>query len=290
MSIDVCITQKGLFKKGIPLEMLLGDELSYGNFDGLCLECGKLGETEFLAYHPGHIGRGFSVEWNVNETKAINLRLLTPTSKEELRDFYQCVARISSYWKCSIEVDGEPTTQKEFLSRFEEMADFNLRTLREMCQRILSGESSNLTLYSAMFPLVIGKKEAERFADSMSLDDFRDYMHEKQSIDAYYARPKFYRDDQGFLGVCCLSENVRTILPTVPRVPFGMQNPDTEKALEVGRWEAYLYSGSRNKGLGTLPYEELLSRLPADKVSEFDEEHILVENLSPEIFDGLLSE
>lgn len=31
----------------------------------------------------------------------------------------------------------------------------------EMCRRILSGESSNLSLYSVMFPLVLGKKEAE---------------------------------------------------------------------------------------------------------------------------------
>ena len=61
MSLDVCITQKGLFKKGIPLEVILGNELSYGNFDGLCLECGQLGETEFLAYHPAHIGRGLDV-------------------------------------------------------------------------------------------------------------------------------------------------------------------------------------------------------------------------------------
>ena len=102
----------------------------------------------------------------------MTLRLLTPTSKEELRDFYQCVARISSYWKCSMEVDGAPTTQKAFLSNFEDMADFNLRALKEMCRQILSGESSNLSLYAVMFPLVLGKKEAERFAESSDLDDF----------------------------------------------------------------------------------------------------------------------
>ena len=288
MSLDVCITQKGLFKKGIPLEVILGNELSYGNFDGLCLECGQLGETEFLAYHPAHIGRGFSIQWNVNETKSVTLRLLTPTSKEELRDFYQCVARISSYWKCSMEVDGAPTTQKAFLSNFEDMADFNLRALKEMCRRILSGESSNLSLYAVMFPLVFGKKEAERFVESSDLDDFRDYMHEKQSIDAYYARPQFYRDGQGYFGALCLSEDVRTILPSIPRVPFGIQDPDTGKALEVGRWEAYLYSGSQNKGLGTMPYEELLKRLPQDKVSEFDAEHILIENLKPDEFEKLI--
>lgn len=288
MSIDVCITQKSLFKKRIPLEMILGNELSYGSFDGICLEYGKLGETEFLAYHPQHIGRGFSVQWNANETKSVTLRLLTPTSREELNDFYQCIARISSYWKCEMKVDGSPTMQKEFLSNFENMVDFNLRVLKEMCRRILSGESSNLTLYSVMFPLVIGKKEAERFVKSVDLNDFRDYMHEKQRIDAYYARPRFYRDAEEYFGVLCLSEDVRTILPSIPRVPFGIQDPDTGKALEVKRWEAYLYSGSRNKGLGTMPYNELLSRLPQDQVSEFDEEHILVENLKPGVFEKLI--
>ncbi len=87
----------------------------------------------------------------------------------------------------------------------------------------------------------------------------------------------------------CLSKDVRTILPSIPRVPFGIQDPDTGKTLEVGRWEAYLYSGSQNKSLGTMPYEELLKRLPQDKVSEFDAEHILVENLKPGEFEKLVS-
>lgn len=35
MSIDVCIKQKGLFKKTIPLDVIVGDELAFGINDGM---------------------------------------------------------------------------------------------------------------------------------------------------------------------------------------------------------------------------------------------------------------
>ena len=57
MSIDVILTQKGLFKKPMPLEVILGKELAYGKMEGFRLIRGQLGETEFLAYHPEHIAR-----------------------------------------------------------------------------------------------------------------------------------------------------------------------------------------------------------------------------------------
>lgn len=68
MSIDIAVRQKGLFKKAMPLKVILGDELAYGAFEGVSLTPGKLDEDEFVAYHPQHIARGFSVGWSVNKS------------------------------------------------------------------------------------------------------------------------------------------------------------------------------------------------------------------------------
>ena len=106
MSIDVILTQKGLFKKPMPLEVILGKELAYGKMEGFRLIRGQLGETEFLAYHPEHIARGFSVIWSPEEKERIQLRALTPSTEAELRDFYDAVDRMVSYWNGRLEVDG----------------------------------------------------------------------------------------------------------------------------------------------------------------------------------------
>ena len=83
MSIDITIRQTGLFKKTMPLEVILGSKLKYGIFDDRDrLVPDTLGEKQFLAYLPDCIGRGISVIWNKNEKSIINLRLNNPCAPE----------------------------------------------------------------------------------------------------------------------------------------------------------------------------------------------------------------
>ena len=71
MSIDVLIKQRLFGNKTMPLEVILGEHLHYGHFVKDRLNVGELGETEFVAYNPKSIGRGFSAVWNPKEKKAI---------------------------------------------------------------------------------------------------------------------------------------------------------------------------------------------------------------------------
>ena len=85
MSVDLTITQKGLFPKTLPLSVILGDRLRYGSYDAAWrLEQGKLAEGEFIAYLPDAIGRGFSVTWSDREKHRVELRLLSPTALRSL--------------------------------------------------------------------------------------------------------------------------------------------------------------------------------------------------------------
>lgn len=279
MSVDVTIRQKGFFKKDLPLEVILGNNLSYGTFDGLRLETGVMKGGEFIAYNNAHIGRGFSVTYDKANPNEIALRLLNPTSNEELHDFYQCVGRIVNRWKCELGVDGETVEPSDFQRGLSRMREFNANALRKMAEDICNGESGNLTLFSAFWPLVIGKMEAELFKEG-GVDAFRDWMHKKQSIDAYYAKPRFFMVDHTVVGRYVITENTLSIFPLKGRVPFGAVNSKTNEPLTCENYEMCFYSTTRNAGIGEIPYEQFFSYVDGKKIRRYDADHVVVKPIS----------
>lgn len=279
MSIDVVIRQKGLIKKTMPLEVILGSELEYGVYDdGLRLEKGKLGETEFAAYSPSSLGRGFSVIWNPKEKEEIVLRALNPTSEGELREFYSSIERMTDYWKCTLEVDGNICDPEEFMQGLDDMVQFNFRVLREMVSKVASGEEKMLTLFSAMWPLAVGKEEAERFLKDIKSFDL--WLNEKQSIDAYYAKPNFYRTEDGIIGVYVLTEETLSIFPLEPSVPFGIKDSNTGKALQCDSYRVSLYSITDDKIIGQMDYDKFIENIDSSKFSKFDGDKIIIDGVN----------
>ena len=114
MPIDVTVIQKSLIQKTLPLNIILGDELKYGSFDGFRLDPDELGEVGFIAYNPEHIGRGISIEWKEQEKEKSITACTHPYNPNEIRDFFAGIERICNCWKCELEVDGEKQSSKEF--------------------------------------------------------------------------------------------------------------------------------------------------------------------------------
>lgn len=280
MSIDIVITQKALIKKTLPLSIILGDELKYGAFDGFRLDPDVIGEGGFIAYNPEHIGRGISIEWTEQEKEKITLRSLTPTNPDEIRDFFAVIDRICNYWKCELEVDGEKQSAKEFSTRLPELLDFNERSLKAFFEDIVSGKANQFSMFCTMWPLEIGIDEAKRFVENP--EDFYGWMHERQTIDAYYAKPSFFiSDEEGVLGRYVVTEDVRSIFPLTPSVPFGTIDPDTQKQLECQKFVVGLYSTTENGGLGLVPYEAFLNYV-MEKSEKYDGFNIIFEGLTLE--------
>lgn len=279
MSMDVTVRQKGFFKKDLPLEVILGNRLSYGTSDGLRLEPGVIKGNEFIAYNSAHIGRGFSVIYDKANPNEIVLRLLHPTSNEELHDFYQCVGRIVNHWKCELEVDGETAAPPDFQRGLSQMREFNAQVLRKMAEEIGSGASGNLTLFSAFWPLVIGKPEAALFKEE-GVGAFRDWMHKKQSIDAYYAKPRFFMAGNAVVGRYVITENTRSIFPLEGCVPFGAVRAKTNEPLTCDHYEMCFYSTTRNAGIGEMPYELFFERVNDEEIRRYDAGHVVVKPLS----------
>lgn len=279
MSIDITIKQKGLSRKALPLSILLGSSLSYGSPDGPRLKPGVIEGSEFIIYNPDCISRGISVRYDPKKRKEIRLRLLNPTSEQEIHALYQCVGRIVNCWKCELEVDGTKTSPADFQRGLPAMLDLNERALYSFLEKILSGESYHMTFFSAMCPLTMGSEEAVQFKTG-GVAAFRDWLHEKQSIDAYYAQPSFYRTDEGIVGRYVIGEDTLSIFPDKGRVPFGTTDPDTGKALQCEVYEMYLFSLKLDSILGKVPYDEFFPLLAPGKRSRFDAGHSLIKPLS----------
>ena len=240
MSIDIRITQKGLLKKTLPLHVITGSDLCYGTSDGMKLKENDLSSDEIILYHSNHISRGFSIEWTPEKKDYVDLRALSPDSREGLNDFFAAIQRIASYWKCEIEMDGNITALAELVSLIPDMQAFNETVLESVCGDILSGKKESLTLYSVMFPVVLGVPEAEKFRHDV--DAFGRWLHEKQSVDAYYAQPQFFRTEEGVVGRYVVTEECRTIFPLKGQVPLEISDPETGKGLKCDRYEVYFYS------------------------------------------------
>lgn len=286
MSTWIVIKQTGLLKKPMPLEVILGENLCYGRFDGLRLEPEELGERDFILYHPDHIGRGCVVTWNPREKHEIEIQLPVPMPEDELREVYDAVKRMTEYWHCTLEVDDEKQSPDHFLAGFGDMAQFHLRALTDFAQKVVRGELGPLTLMSAMWPVVMGKAEAQKIAENPRY--FGLWLHEVQSVDACFVGPTFYKLGEDIVGKYLLLDNCPGIYPLKPYVPLGCIDPATGKQMQCLTFGAMLALEAQQGLLGELTYAEFLARLAPHKVHRLDAGHILVDALTEQEIRAML--
>lgn len=268
MAIDVTIKQKIFRNKTMPLDVILGEKLHYGNFINDQLNIGELGETEFIAYTPECIGRGFSVIWNPNEKKKIELRLPQPSTAQELSEFYATVERMVKYWNAKLIVDGCNVHLSDFLAGFSDMVEINNRIIKQLAQQVINGEHETLTLYSTMWPLAMGKDEASCFLENTS--QYAIWLHDKQTVDACYAIARFFTKENVFYARYTFMNGISFIFPRKPAVPFGATDPFSGEPLQCSDWRVLLEIDGETDPLGEIEYTDFISRIPADKILKYD--------------------
>ncbi len=278
MSIDIVIRQKGLFKKALPLSVILGDHLVGGTYDQFyCLQEGHVSPGgEMMVYDPAHKARGFTVSWS---RRSVTLRALNPTTAEELRAYYAVVERIMTYWNATLEVDGfKNVPLQTFLDGLDAMTEHNRRYLEAFSDKILTGEKGPLTLCCALWPLRFGVKEAQaaKAHPTGAADYLAEWLHDKQSVDANYATPSFYTEEGGLFGRFTFSADRQSIFPLKPMPPFGASDPKTGRSPVVEDYETAFVLPTEGKVIGNVPYDLFLDALEPDKVSYYDEGSILI--------------
>lgn len=281
MSMEVILRQKGLFKKVLPLEVILGKQLTCGSYDAYYrMDPGIRRGEDFIIYDPGCPGRGISVVYDEkHKPNLIRLQLLIPSPRREVHAFFQCVARITDFWNCTLEVDGEKLSSEEFQRRLTEDLVFHRDTLKSMSLDILGERSGDLTLFSAIWPMVMGQEEAEQFAQG-DLDAFGGWLCKGQLLDAHYTAPRFYQKDGKIVGVYTMVQDTLTILPRHGSVPYGATQSDTGEPLECRSYDVGLISPARKSPVGRIPLERFLRLVPPEMVSRYDGDHVLIRPLS----------
>lgn len=282
MSLDIKIVQTATEQKPLPLKVILGADFLYGAYDeSWRLHIGKRNQEDFVAYMPMNLARGIAVQWSEERTDAVEIRGLTPTSQSELRALFEMVDRICTYWECQLFVDGNSMELEDFLDDYERISAYNMRAVYDLSKSIMNGENTEITLFSVMWPLVVGRNEADAFLLDPSY--FPKWLHNQQNIDAHFIKPAFYRGENRIIGRYAVAEEMNCIMPVKPYVPYGFDDPQTGELLQCDDFGVLLYNVTDDENIGEMTYDDFISALKerfSSKVKRYDGNHFILEEMS----------
>ena len=215
MSVTVEIRQKSIFRKPLTLEDVIRlSGLSYGTAD----ENFRLIERETgnctLLYDPETLARG--MELSVNEN-AISLKLSLPTSKAEIRRFYEVVKLLCTTLKTKqFILEGQTQTLRDIDTLMQNDMNASIGALDDLNQEISKNEYKHFQVFGICFPISLGKHEFDYIGND--LDRLGELLHYLQSQDVYYAAPKVYRVKERLVGIYFTEADLPTVLPTEPYI------------------------------------------------------------------------
>ena len=263
MSVTVKIKPKGLFAKKLTLQDVLLEHMHYGIMDvHYRLEMGATGDY-MTVYDTKMIARGYELHF---EGKEIELRLFLPTSAYEIVAFYDYVVHICEKAGAkNFEREGEISTFDQIPQFIEDDKQGSLGGLKYIRENIESGKTERLQFFGALHPIDLGKKELNIIGED--LDKLGEFLNKMQQLDAYYAAPILYRqEDASVIGVYAITSDTRSIVPLKPSVPV------VHNGLQVQEWYAVL--GISEGEQATVRFEDFLNNI--DKSNYYDAGHFLL--------------
>lgn len=286
MAIEIIIKNKSAKKELPSIDVLTGGKFKYGSFDGVRLNMEQKGPDGSISmFNPERIGRGMSVGFGDNE---ISLFLPLPSSAEEIADFYATAARVADSWNKEVEVSQGGEIFDPYNS--SKLAEAAKASSIESIKEITSGKFQKPILFCARWALYLGEGDLKFLKEGNPLEAFSKYMHRMQNIDAYYARPNIMttkRRDCVF-GMYVFTEGVVSIVPAIPRCPFGFKNAKTGRPIEIEDWYISIYSHDEESVLGHLMYDDFLKALKKEDYLHYDAQNILLKGLTRERIDFML--
>lgn len=286
MAIEIIIKNKSSKKELPSIDTITDGKFKYGSFDGVRLNMEEKGPDGSISmFNPEKIGRGMSIGFGDDE---ISLFLPLPTSAEEIADFYVAAARVADFWNGEVEASqgGEIFDPYDSSTLAENAKTNSIESIKE----ITSGKFKNPILFCARWALYLDNNDIELLKEGNPLDALSEFMHRMQNIDAYYARPNIMttkRRDSIF-GMYVFTEGVVSIVPAIPRCPFGFKNAKTGRPIEIEDWYICLYSNNEETVLGHVMYEDFLKALKKEDYLRYDAQNILLKGLTRERIDFML--
>lgn len=288
MAFTLEIKSKSIFgNKKIDFEAILQNcGLSYGQDGEFFILKEGMGDDVAILYNPNRIGRGISCDMSNVKKGKIVIHYNIPTTSTEIGDFINVAKEVERQWKkvdmYCIEEDCKYTTQLLEENK-DNMVRFSLEKLNEFC----SNEEYSSYLYTLdMWPLELTKEMTEKFKDCSDLNEFEQILHDKQNLDAYYAKPRLLQNKAGEIGAFyTFTEECESIFPIRAN---GFLNFDNIEIKE-GFVRFYIYSEQTVMD-GLFNYEKFIQYFWDRGAEYYDNSHIFLPSMTKAQLEELAKE
>lgn len=280
MAFTLQIKQKKLFGKTVLDLPSLANAcgLCYGsNNDFYILQEGEQDRGTAVLYNPNRIGRGIFYNGSKADDGYYEVSYNIPTTRAEIADFARLVSemerRLGKVEMYCVE-EERTFTSGELEQGIGQFAAFSLKSLKQFCG---NKEYQKYIFSLARWPYTITEDKIAAWETCEDLSDFEQTLHNLQSMDVYYAKPRLLqKSDSNEIGAFyALTEECESVFPVRAD---GFLNLDEIKVAE-GFVQFVLYSEQRVMD-GLFLYERFVEELQAQDVRQFDADHILIPPMS----------
>ena len=231
-------------------------------------------------------GRGCFLRAVPGEKGSVGLRQTLPCTPKDLEVFYGLVKHICQVWSVvRFTQDGTEYRLSDIPQLKEGLLKSCAGLLTTMAERWEADGEGVLT--GAVLPLYLEPEAIARLKGG-DLAFFQSYLSQKQAGERYYAKPSFYRHDNGgdILGLYAVTEGVESIFPVQPFVPplYSVYLQDFHVTDEqVTQWQVSLNQVWEENGqlagktLGYVSFEDSARRIGLGRCRRFDAKHVVVQ-------------
>lgn len=280
MAFTLKIEAKTLFgNKAVNFEQLIQNcGLQFGHDNEFyILEEGAADNTVIL-YNPKRIGRGIFFDGRKMKEGKVEISYNIPTTETEITDFIRVVKEVERQLK-KVSMYCVEEERKYTMEQLEQnkvrMVQFSREKLNEFCS---NKEYSSYIFTLAMWPLELTEDMVAKFETCTDLQEFEQILHEKQSLDVYYGKPRLLQKQTGEVGAFyTFTEECESIFPIKADGFFSMERIEVNESFV----RYYIFSEERLLD-GLYDYNKFIQYMLEHGATYYDKSHILVPSMTKE--------
>ena len=245
-----------------------------GNF-----ECILLGKENVSA-------RGFELSYD-DKTGSYEIRIYTPSAVADYETAFDYLKKL-----CAFLGNDKITTEDNEAYTADTITAYNYKeqigyALEAIYNNLKNSDHEHFEIFGLHRPVALNKKIIKEIIKTKeAVENFSSFITNLQYIDAYSAKQKIYKKDDGSIfGVYTITETVPTIIPFTPCIEY--ENADTVKDSDVSQWLIGLVviDGDPNDPgsysvYKYIEHKKFVKRLPGKKYTVLDAKYILIQGLS----------
>lgn len=245
-----------------------------GNF-----ECILLGKENVSA-------RGFELSYD-DKTGSYAVRIFAPSSIADYESAFDYIKKLCVFLENdNITTEDNETYTSDTISTYNYKEQIRC-TLEAIYNNLKNSDHEHFEIFGLHRPVALNKKIIKEIIKTKeAVENFSSFITNLQYIDAYSARQKIYKKDDGSIfGVYTITETVPTIIPFTPCIEY--ENADTVKDSDISQWLIGLVVIDGDPNLPEsysvykyIEHKKFVKRLPGKKYTVLDAKYILIQGLS----------